>query len=210
MFIFVVFKRIWILASLQLGHSVSIKVNKWSSSLTKGHIAVTHGRFNSIRQVASMFTNWAQLSPHPKRHRDRFSHFCTAHGIQSLYEVLCFFYISREASPRRNVHYILVTAVCVSVCMFVRLSLATFPQYCMDPDVSWENGRGCPLVAHHWADFQLMHGFGCYDNTAPNAKCQRVLVLALCLVNARRSYASAVLGVVILSVRLSVTRVLCD
>ena len=27
-----------------------------------------------------------------------------------------------------------------------------------------------------------MHGFRCYDNIAPNAKCQRVLVLALCLV----------------------------
>jgi len=29
---------------------------------------------------------------------------------------------------------------------------------------------------------QSVHGFRCYDNTAPNAKCQRVLVLALCLV----------------------------
>ena len=27
-----------------------------------------------------------------------------------------------------------------------------------------------------------VHGFRCCDNTAPNAKCQRVLVLALCLV----------------------------
>jgi len=27
-----------------------------------------------------------------------------------------------------------------------------------------------------------MHGFRCYDNRAPNVKCQRVLVLALCLV----------------------------
>ena len=27
-----------------------------------------------------------------------------------------------------------------------------------------------------------MHAFCCYDNIAPNAKCQRVLVLALCLV----------------------------
>jgi len=25
-----------------------------------------------------------------------------------------------------------------------------------------------------------VHGFHCYDNIAPNAKCQRVLVLALC------------------------------
>ena len=28
-----------------------------------------------------------------------------------------------------------------------------------------------------------MHGVRCYDNIAPNAKCQRVLVLALCLVD---------------------------
>jgi len=26
-----------------------------------------------------------------------------------------------------------------------------------------------------------VRGFRCYDNIAPNAKCQRVLVLALCL-----------------------------
>ena len=34
---------------------------------------------------------------------------------------------------------ILATAVCVSVC----LSLAAFPHYCTDPDVTWGNGRGC-------------------------------------------------------------------
>jgi len=28
-----------------------------------------------------------------------------------------------------------------------------------------------------------VHVFRCYDNTAPNAKCQRVLALALCMVN---------------------------
>ena len=28
-----------------------------------------------------------------------------------------------------------------------------------------------------------MYGFPCYDNIAPNAKCQRVVVLALCLVD---------------------------
>jgi len=62
-----------------------------------------------------------------------------------------------------------VTAVCVSVC----LSLAAFPHYCTEPDVT--------LVVHCWADLQSVHGFRCYDNTAPNGKCQRVLVLALCL-----------------------------
>jgi len=64
----------------------------------------------------------------------------------------------------------------------VCLSIATFPHYCTDLDVTWGNGRGCPLVAHHWADLQSVHGFRCYDNIVPNAKCQRLLVLALCLV----------------------------
>ena len=40
----------------------------------------------------------------------------------------------------------------------------------------------CPLVVHYWADLQSVHEFYCYDNIAPNAKCQRVLVLAVCLV----------------------------
>jgi len=42
-----------------------------------------------------------------------------------------------------------------------------------------KNGRGCPLVAHCWADLQSVHGFRCYDSIAPNAKFQQVLVLAL-------------------------------
>jgi len=64
----------------------------------------------------------------------------------------------------------------------VRLSLAAFSRYCMDPDVSWGNGKGCPLVVNYWEDLQSVHGFRCYDIIAPNGKCQRVLVLALCLV----------------------------
>ena len=35
---------------------------------------------------------------------------------------------------------------------------------------------------HYWADLQSLHRFHCYDSIAPNAKCQQVLVLALCLV----------------------------
>jgi len=37
----------------------------------------------------------------------------------------------------------------------------------------------------YWADLQSVHGFCCYNNSAdsPNAKCQQVLVLALCLVD---------------------------
>jgi len=50
--------------------------------------------------------------------------------------------------------------VCVSVC----LSVAAFLHYCTNPDVSRENGKGCPPVAHYWADLQSVHGFPCYDN----------------------------------------------
>ena len=46
------------------------------------------------------------------------------------------------------------------------LSLAALPHYCTDPDVTWGNGRMCPLVVHYWADLQLLHGFHCDDNTA--------------------------------------------
>jgi len=52
----------------------------------------------------------------------------------------------------------------------------------MDPDITWSNGTGCPLVVHYRTDLQSLYGFRCYDNIAPNAKCQRVLVLAQCLV----------------------------
>jgi len=75
--------------------------------------------------------------------------------------VICCCYISCKAWPRRNVLCILATAVCVSVC----LSLAASPHYCMDPDVTWRNGRGCPVVVHCWVDLQSVHGFHCCDNT---------------------------------------------
>ena len=51
------------------------------------------------------------------------------------------------------------------ICLCVSLSLATFPHYCMDLDVTWGNDRGCPIVVHCWADLQSVHRFRCYDNT---------------------------------------------
>ena len=39
-----------------------------------------------------------------------------------------------------------------------------FTHYCMDLDVTWGNGRGCPLAVHYWADLQSVHGFHFYDN----------------------------------------------
>jgi len=68
----------------------------------------------------------------------------------------------------------------------VCLSITAFPHYCTDPDVTWRNARERPLVVHYWADLQSLHGFHCCDNMAPNAKCQRVLMLALCLVDGYR------------------------
>jgi len=58
---------------------------------------------------------------------------------------------------------------------------------CTDPDASGRNGRACPLVVHYLADLQSVHGFCCYDDIARKAKCQRVLVLAVCLVTFRVS-----------------------
>jgi len=44
---------------------------------------------------------------------------------------------------------IVVKDVCVFVCLSVCLSLAAFPHYCTDPDVTWGNGTGCLLVVHY-------------------------------------------------------------
>ena len=59
--------------------------------------------------------------------------------------------------------------VCLSVCLcvYVRVSVrGRMPiQYCTDPDVTWESGRGCSLVVQYWADLQSVHGLRCYGNT---------------------------------------------
>ena len=86
------------------------------------------------------------------------------------------FYISREAY--RDEMYISHGRLCVSVC----LSVAAFPHYCADPDVSCRNGRACHLAVHCWVDLQSVHVLCCSDNIMPNVKCRRVLVLVLCLV----------------------------
>jgi len=53
----------------------------------------------------------------------------------------------------------IVTAVCV--CLSICLSLTAFLHYCTDPDLTWGNGRGCPLVLHYWVDLKPVHGFHC-------------------------------------------------
>jgi len=65
----------------------------------------------------------------------------------------------------------------------VRVSVpCRIPTLLHGPGCNFGNGRGCPLVVHYRADLQSVHALRCYDNIAPNAKYQRVLVLALCLV----------------------------
>ena len=79
--------------------------------------------------------------------------------------------VTFHVSRRRREMYI-VTAVCVSV----PRRIPTPPH---GPGCKLANGRGCPLVVQCWADLQSVHGFRCYDNIAPDAKCHRVRVLAL-------------------------------
>ena len=63
------------------------------------------------------------------------------------------------------------------VCLCVCLSAAACLHYCTDRDVTWGNGRGCPLVVHYWADWQSVYGLRCHGNitrtlvTSANAKC---------------------------------------
>jgi len=54
---------------------------------------------------------------------------------------------------------------CTSVCLYLCLSVAACPRYCTDPDVTWGNGRGCPLVVQ-LGGFAMVHGLCCYGNIA--------------------------------------------
>ena len=73
--------------------------------------------------------------------------------------------------------------LCVCVCVCVCLSVPChIPTLLHGPGCNLGGMVGVPLVVHYWVDLQSVHRFHCYDNIAPNAKCQRVLVLALCLV----------------------------
>jgi len=74
---------------------------------------------------------------------------------------------------------IVVTAVCVSVCLSVPRHIPTLLDA---PICNLSNGRGYLLVVHYWAGLQSVHSFCCYDSIALNTKCQLVLVLALYLV----------------------------
>jgi len=66
-------------------------------------------------------------------------------------------------SRRQRKMYCGHARLCLCVCLSVCLSTAVFPHYCMDPDVTWGSGRGCPIV-HYWADLQSVHGLHFYGN----------------------------------------------
>ena len=144
---------------------------------------------------------------------NRGRHLCSA-GRPSrwaLAHIPVVFITLRVRHSRRKTH---IDHGCLCVC----LSLAAFPHHCIDPDVTWGNGRrGCPLVVHYWADLQSLHRFRCYDNIAPNAKCQRVLALAPCMVitfcvsrRRRKMYCGHARLCVCLSVCLCVSAAVCS
>jgi len=72
--------------------------------------------------------------------------------------------------------------VCVSVCLCL-LSAAACLRYCTDPDVACGSGRECPLLVHHLADLQSVHGLRCYGNITRTLNVSEyMIVLAICLV----------------------------
>ena len=66
--------------------------------------------------------------------------------------------ITFRVSRRRREMYCGHARLCVC------LSAAACPHHCTDPDVTWESGRGCPLVVHYWADLQSVHELRSYGN----------------------------------------------
>jgi len=69
------------------------------------------------------------------------------------------------------------------------LSLAACPHYCTDPDVTFGNGSGCPVVVHCWADLKSVHDFHCYDNIARTRNVTKCIDLwKLCILNANYMY----------------------
>jgi len=87
--------------------------------------------------------------------------------------------VTFRVSRRYDAKCILVTAVCVYVCVSVPRRMPTLLH---GLGCNLRNDRGCPLLVHYCAGLQSVHGFRCYDNITPNAKCQQVIVLAVCLV----------------------------
>jgi len=91
-----------------------------------------------------------------------------------------FVVVTFRVCRRRRKMYIGHSRLCV--CLTVCASPHSHTTVLSRPGCNLWEWQGWPLVVHYWADLQSVHGFRCYDNIAPNAKCQRVLVFALSLV----------------------------
>jgi len=91
-----------------------------------------------------------------------------------------------------HAHLCVCLCMCLCVCLSVCLSAAACLHYCTDPDVTWRSGRGCPLVVHHWAYLQSMHGLRCYGNTTNAWQSPAVIRQAHRTPHALRTHAPAI------------------
>jgi len=121
----------------------------------------------------------------------------TQSSTRSYDKVYKFHYISHEALPRRNAYWSR-PSVCLSVCPSPHFHTTDGPRCNLG---CYLGSKECPLVVQYWADSQSVHGFRCYDNIAPNAKRQRVLVLAVWLVSLVVSFHCFLLFIISLFVR---------
>jgi len=80
---------------------------------------------------------------------------------------------------------IVVTRVCVSLCLCVCLSVrGRMPTLLHGPGCNLGSGRRCLLVVHCWADLQSAHGVRCCGNiTRTRNVSEYMLVLAICIVS---------------------------
>jgi len=61
------------------------------------------------------------------------------YGLWFRPDTLCWLLFTFHVRPSRSKMYIGHSHLCVCLC--VCLSLAAFPHYCTDPDITWRNGR---------------------------------------------------------------------
>ena len=77
---------------------------------------------------------------------------CYYHYYYCYYRSYC---ISREAQPRRNVHWPRPSE-CLCICLSVPCRIPTLLH---GPGCNLGEWQGCPLVAHCWADLQSVRDF---------------------------------------------------
>jgi len=126
--------------------------------------------------------------------------------LQSVFIVIAYVLLSKEVCGRRCTLPLLIglRSLLDFLCMLTtfhvrhsrgemysgdgRLCVCLSVPHCIPtllhrPRCRLGNGGGCALVVQYWVDLQSVHRFCCYGSIAPNAKCQLVLVFAVCLVN---------------------------